>query len=98
MNVPGIVRTGIFGVVLLFCTVALAQDVAVRYDGAYDFGQLKTFSAKIGTHWGNDINEKRFISEFETALTSKGWTKADEATADALVFLHGAAQRRKAGR
>jgi hypothetical protein len=73
-------------------SLTLAQDVKVDVDSEANFGTLKTFSLKIGTTWGNPISEKRVREEFEQALTEKGWTKTDEATADALVVLHGATQ------
>lgn len=95
MNTSRMVKVGLLGLTLLLSTMALAQDVAVRFDNSFDFGRMKTFVVKIGTSWGNDVSEKRFISEFETALISKGWTKADETSADAMVLLHGATQQKK---
>jgi len=72
--------------------MAFAQDVKVDFDKDANFGALKTFALKIGTSWGNPISEKRVSAEIEQALTEKGWAKADEAKADALVVLHGATQ------
>jgi hypothetical protein len=75
--------------------VAMAQDVKVDFDKDANFGSIKTFALKIGTAWGNPISEKRVATEFEQALTEKGWTKAEEAKADAIVVLHGATQVKK---
>lgn len=74
---------------------AVAQDVTVDYDKSADFASIKTFDLKLGTSWGNPLSEKRVIDEFEKALIGKGWTKADEATADAVVVLHGATEVKK---
>jgi uncharacterized protein DUF4136 len=75
--------------------VAFAQDVKVDFDKDANFGALKTFSLKVGTSWGNPLSEKRVVAEIEQALTAKGWTKADETKADAIVVLHGATQVKK---
>jgi hypothetical protein len=79
----------------LLGSAAFAQDVKVDFDKDANFGAIKTFSLRIGTAWGNPISEKRVIAEFEQALTEKGWAKADEAKADAIVVLHGATQVKK---
>ena len=71
-------------------SMAFAQDVNVDFDKDANFGVIKTFALKIGTSWGNPLSEKRVTEEIEQALTQKGWTKADEDKADALVVLHGA--------
>jgi hypothetical protein len=73
-------------------SMAFTQDVTVDFDKTANFGAIKTFSLKIGTSWGNPLSEKRVTDEFEQALTGKGWTKVDEAKADALVILHGATE------
>ena len=71
---------------------AFAQDVKVDFDKDANFGAIKTFAARIGTSWNNPISEKRVQTEIEQTLTEKGWAKADEAKADAIVVLHGATQ------
>ncbi len=76
-------------------TGAFAQDVSVDFDKSADFSKVKTFAVKMGTAWGNPLGEKRVTSEIEEALTAKGWTKADESKADAVVVLHGATQVKK---
>jgi uncharacterized protein DUF4136 len=82
--------------VLMFAGALFAQDVSVDYDKAFNFATLKTFSSKIGTSWGNPLSEKRVLDAVDAALISKGWTKAaDEASADAVVMIHGATQDKK---
>jgi len=75
---------------------ASAQDVTRDFDKDANFSAIKTFSAKIGTGWGNPITEKRVQAEIEQELETKGWKKsADEKSADAVVVLHGATQIKK---
>src|SRR5262245_10037470 len=75
---------------------ALAQDVKVDFDKDANFAHVKTFASKIGTSWNNPISEKRVVAEIDQTLTEKGWKKAaDEASADAIVVLHGATQVKK---
>ncbi|MFI5007935.1 MAG: DUF4136 domain-containing protein, partial [Solirubrobacterales bacterium] len=76
-------------------SMAFAQDVKVDFDKDANFGVIKTFALKIGTSWNNPIGEKRVVEEMEQALTEKGWKKADEASADAIVVLHGATSVKK---
>jgi len=76
----------------LFGVTAFAQDVKVDFDKDANFAVIKTFTVKIGTAWGNPISEKRVAGEIEQALVEKGWAKAEEAKADAIVMLHGATQ------
>jgi Domain of unknown function (DUF4136) len=74
---------------------AFAQDVKVDFDKDANFSAIKTFSAKIGTSWNNPISEKRLQGEVEGALVKKGWAKADEGAANAIVVLHGATEKQK---
>ena len=79
----------------LIGSVAFAQDVKVDFDKDANFTAIKTFALKIGTSWDNPLSEKRVTAEIEKALTEKGWTTASEATADAIVVLHGATDVKK---
>jgi len=79
----------------LIGSVAFAQDVKVDFDKDANFTTIKAFALKIGTSWGNPLGEKRVTAEIEQALTEKGWKQADEATADAIVVLHGATEVKK---
>lgn len=75
--------------------VATAMQVKTDYDKAYDFSKVKTFSVKLGTSWNNEIGEKRVVEAVEAKLASLGWAKADEATADAHVVIHGATTQKQ---
>ena len=76
--------------VLVLPASAAAQDTKVDFDKAFDFSTIKTYAIKIGTGWGNDLSERRVLTEFDQALTGKGWKKVAEGQADAIVLLHGA--------
>src|SRR5262245_66149669 len=78
----------------LASTAAVAQDVKTDYDHAANFAAIKTFDAKIGTSWNNQISEKRVLDEITQSLVEKGWKKVD-ANPDALVLLHGATEKQK---
>jgi hypothetical protein len=71
---------------------AAAQDVKVDFDKTFDFSVVKTYSIRIGTTWGNDLSERRVLTEIDEAIASKGWKKVPEAQANVLVVLHGATQ------
>ncbi len=79
----------------LFGATAFAQDVKTDFDKSANFASIKTFAIKIGTSWNNPIGEKRVLDEIAQTLTEKGWTKADEGKADAMVVLHGATEKQK---
>jgi uncharacterized protein DUF4136 len=74
---------------------ASAQDVKVDFDKDANFANIKTFAAKIGTSWNNQISEKRILTEIEETLVEKGWTKAEADKADAMVVIHGATEKQK---
>jgi uncharacterized protein DUF4136 len=78
----------------LLGTAAFAQDVKVDFDKDANFAAIKTFDAKIGTSWNNQISEKRVLDEITQSLVEKGWKKVD-ANPDALVLLHGATEKQK---
>jgi hypothetical protein len=80
--------------VLALATVAHAGNVRTQADDQYDFSRLKTFSASIGTKWGNEMSEKRVLAEVEKALEAKGWQKVPESEADARVVVHGATENK----
>lgn len=88
--------TSIAAIAFLFLVSgAFAQDVKVDYDHSFNFSPVKTFSIKIGTPWGNPLTEQRVLDTFEQALIKTGWTKADEASADVTVLIHGATQQKR---
>jgi hypothetical protein len=89
-------RFVVAGVLCLFGAAAFAQDVKVDYDKDANFAHIKTFVSRIGTSWNNPISEKRVATEIDQSLEEKGWKKAaDEASADAIVVMHGATQVKK---
>jgi hypothetical protein len=83
------------GVALAVAGTAWAQDVKIDYDKSANFAAIKTFSIKLGTTWGNEIQQKRVLDEFTQALVEKGWKIAPEGKADAEVMVHGASQVKK---
>jgi hypothetical protein len=76
---------------LMLPVVLSAQDVKTDFDKAFNFSTVKTYSIKIGTTWGNELSERRVLTEFDQAIAAKGWKKV-EAQADIDVVLHGATQ------
>lgn len=74
---------------------ALAQDVSVNYDKAYDFSKIKSFAVQVGSPAQDPFLEKHFVSTVTQALAAKGWVQADAAAADATVMLHGKSETRK---
>lgn len=86
-------RLGIFTTVIFAGMLLTAQDVKTDYDHSFDFSQVHTFAVKIGTSWGNPLSENRAKTTVASELVKRGWTQAsDEASADALVVIHGATQ------
>jgi hypothetical protein len=92
MKIRNFVTAAVFALV---SATAFAQDVKTDFDKAANFGAIKTFSIRIGTTWGNPLGEPRVLAEFTEALTSKGWTKAEEGKSDAIVVLHGATEMKR---
>jgi Domain of unknown function (DUF4136) len=87
-----ILRAALTGWLLLLPALAVAQDVKIDYDKAFNFSPVKTYSIKIGTGWGNDLSERRVLAEFDEAIAAKGWKKVAEDQADIQVLLHGATE------
>ena len=88
-------RALITGLLLAFPVVAAAQDVKIDFDKAFDFSTVKTYSIKLGTPWGNDLSQRRVMTEIDEEIASKGWKKVDEAQANIQVVLHGASQTKR---
>ena len=89
------VRAALTGWLLVLPAMAIAQDVKIDYDKAFNFSPVKTYSIKIGTPWGNDLSQRRVLTEFEETITAQGWKKAAEGQADIQVLLHGASQTKR---
>ena len=75
--------------ILMAPAFAAAQDTKTDYDKAFNFAAVKTYSIVLGTKWGNDLSERRVLTEIDQAITAKGWKKV-ESGADVQVVLHGA--------
>ena len=87
-----VLRAVLAGSLLVLPVVLSAQDVKTDFDKTFNFSAVKTYSIKIGTTWGNEISERRVLTEFDQAIAAKGWKKAPEADANIQVVLHGATQ------
>ena len=83
------------GCLLTLPALAIAQDVKIDFDKAYNFAPVKTYSIRIGTAWGNDLSQRRVLEEFDQAIAAKGWKKVPEGQADIQVVLHGATQTKR---
>ena len=87
-------KLAIAAALVFVSAAAFAQDVKTDFDKSANFANIKTFTAKIGTSWNNQISEKRVLDEITQSLTEKGWKPVD-ASPDALVLLHGATEKQK---
>jgi len=84
----------LFGVALLpACAPAL--KVTSDYDRQADFSKYKTysFSPQSSELQVNDLNKRRILTEIETQMASKGFSKAE--TGDIIVDVRISAQERK---
>ena len=90
-----VLRAVLTGSLLMLPAIAVAQDVKIDFDKAFNFSPVKTYSIKIGTTWGNDLSQRRVLQEFDEAIAGRGWKKVDEAQSDIVVILHGATQNKR---
>ena len=90
-----VLRALLTGLLVTLPTIAAAQDVKIDFDKGFDFSPIKTYSLKLGTTWGNDLSQRRVMTEIDEAIAAKGWKKVDEAQADIHVVLHGASQTKR---
>ncbi len=90
-----VLRAVLTGLLVALPVVATAQDVKIDFDKAFDFSPIKTYSLKLGTPWGNDLSQRRVMTEIDEEITKKGWKKVDEAAANIQVVLHGATQTKR---
>lgn len=89
-------RLGIMGFVIMTVLLVYAQKVETDYDHQFDFSQLHTFAVKFGSVWNNPLQQQRAQEDIVRELASKGWTQApDDASADAIVVIHGATKTEK---
>ena len=80
---------------LLLPAIAAAQDVKTDFDKAFNFSTVKTYSITIGTTWGNNLAERRVLTEIDEEIASKGWKKVSESEANIIVVLHGATDTKR---
>jgi len=90
-----LLRAVLTGCLLVLPALAIAQDVKIDYDKAFNFAPVQTYTIRIGTAWGNDLSQRRVLEEFDQAIAAKGWKKANEAQADMHVVLHGATSTKR---
>jgi hypothetical protein len=83
------------GWLLVLPALAVAQDVKIDYDKAFNFSPVKTYSIKVGTTWGNDLSQRRVLTEFDEAIAAEGWKKVADGQEDIQVILHGASQTKQ---
>jgi hypothetical protein len=83
------------GWLLVLPALAVAQDVKVDYDKAFNFSPVKTYSIKVGTTWGNDLSQRRVLTEFDEAIAAEGWKNVADGQEDIQVILHGATQTKQ---
>ncbi len=81
--------------ILMVPAITFAQDVKIDFDKGFNFSTVKTYSIKVGTTWGNDLSERRVLTEIDQEIASKGWKKAPDAEANVQVILHGATQTKR---
>ena len=80
--------------ILMLPALAAAQDVKIDFDKGFDFSTVKTYSIAIGTKWGNDLSERRVLTEIDAEIASKGWKKVTD-NPNIMVVLHGATQTKR---
>ncbi len=88
-------RTLTAAALTLLSVSVFAQDVQTDYDKSANWPAIKTFSISLGTKWGNPLGEARVLQELDKSIVEKGWAKADEGKADAIVVIHGATEVKK---
>ena len=84
-----VLRTLLTASLLMLPVAVWAQDVKIDFDKAYDFSAGKTYAIQIGKAWGNDLSQRRVLTEFDEGIAAKGWKKATAAQANIIVILNG---------
>src|SRR3954465_4173212 len=81
--------------VALLPACAPALKVTSDYDRQADFSKYKTysFSPQSSELQVNDLNKRRILTEIETQMAAKGFSKAE--TGDIIVDVRISAQERK---
>ena len=60
------------GCLLALPALAIAQDVKIDYDKAFNFAPVKTYTIKIGTTWGNDLSQRRVLDGVRSGHRRQG--------------------------
>jgi hypothetical protein len=74
--------------------VAAAQKTTYDFDKTAPFAQFKTYAMKEGTPTKNALIDNRLVSEIETQMAAKGFTK-NETNPDVFVVFHVAFDEQK---
>lgn len=83
--------------VLLSAAPSYARDaVHAESDPAVDFAHFGSFAVVLGTSWQSPICERRTLAAIERQIEASGRVKADEASADLLVVVHGTTKEKTA--
>ena len=80
----------LIGMLVLLPIGVSAQETYIDQNSTFDFSQPHRFAVKIGTPWGDQPAESALKDAIAKRLEKKGWTQADESSADVLVIAHGA--------
>ncbi|HEY6968226.1 MAG TPA: DUF4136 domain-containing protein [Candidatus Angelobacter sp.] len=78
------------GLLMLLAVGVSAQETYIDQNSTFDFSQPHRFAVKIGTPWGDQAAESALKQAIAKRLEKKGWSQADESSADVLVIAHGA--------
>jgi len=77
------------GTLGLATSLLLALQTSTEFNSKTDFSKLKTWSWGQADVPDNPVAEKRIRDSVEAQLASKGWTKTETGTGDAVVSVHG---------
>jgi len=80
-------RLFVAAALLLVPALALAQKVTYDFDKSEDFTGFKTYAMKDGTKVGQPLIDDRIVAAIQSAMASKGFTKA-ESNPDVFVVYH----------
>ena len=82
-----LLRAVLTGCLLTLPAFALAQDVKIDYDKAFNFAPVKTYSIRIGTAWGNDLSQRRVLEVLQRSAGQSGVGKLLEQLVGARLEL-----------
>lgn len=74
---------------MLFGTIAIAQNVTYDFDHSANFSRFRTYAWVNGSSVADELNHRRIVSAIELQLASKGFARvATSASPDVLVAYH----------